>query len=147
MMAGSGSMKSETRMSAALRSPTTARQATSSCDDIETAFGGALLAPLGNETTGVRQVTQCNVEHLLGGGHFQIERARQLALQAGDVLIGDMAPVLAQVRGDAIGTSLDCEVGGAQRIGMTPSARVADGCNVIDVDTETEMRGHKRLRH
>ena len=86
-------------------------------------------------------------EHLVGGGHLEVERPRQLALEPGDVGIGDVAAVLAQVRGDAVGAGLDREVRGAQRIGMAAAARVADGGDVVDVDAEAQVAHVASLRH
>jgi hypothetical protein len=45
------------------------------------------------------------------------------------------------VRRDAVGASLDGQMGGTRGIGMTAAARVADGGNVIDVDAQAEMGG------
>ena len=42
-------------------------------------------------------------QHLVGGGHFQIERNVQLARQARDIVVADMAAVFAQMGGDAVG--------------------------------------------
>jgi hypothetical protein len=47
-----------------------------------------------------------------------------------------MTAILAQVRGNAVGASLDRDQRGANRIGMVPGSRVAKGCDVIDVDSE-----------
>ena len=85
-------------------------------------------------------MAQRDGEHLLGGGHLEVERPGQLALEPGDVVIGDVAAVLAQVGGDAVGARLDGEVRGAQRIGMAAAARVADGGDVVDVDAKAQMR-------
>ena len=79
-------------------------------------------------------------QHLVGGRHLEVERPRQLALEPGDVGVGDVAAVLAQMRGDAVGARLHGEVRGAQRIGMAPAARVADGGDVVDVDAEAQLR-------
>ena len=57
-----------------------------------------------------------------------------LGLQARDVVVADVAAILAQMRGDAVGAGLDRELGRAHRIGMPPAAGVADGGDVIDVD-------------
>jgi hypothetical protein len=38
---------------------------------------------------------------------------------------------------DAIGACLHRKMGGAERIGMTAPARVADGGHVVDVHTQT----------
>ena len=108
--------------------------------DIEAAFGGALLALLGNEAAGMRQVAKRNRQHLVGGGHLEIERPGQLALEPGDVGIRDVPAILAQVRGDAVGAGFDGQMRGAQRIGMPAAARIADGRDVVDVDAEAQMR-------
>jgi hypothetical protein len=50
-----------------------------------------------------------------------------------------VAPVLAQVRGDAVGTGRDRLMRGAQGIGMAAAASIADGRHVIDVDAEAQM--------
>ena len=107
--------------------------------DIEPAFGGLLLALLGHQAAGVRHVAQRDGQHLLGRRHLEVEGPRQLALETGDVGIGDVAPILAQMRGDAVGAGLDGQMRGAQGIGVPAAARVADGGDVIDVDAEAEV--------
>ena len=93
----------------------------------------------------MRHVAQRDGQHLVGGGHLEVERPGQLALEAGDVGIRDVAAILAQVRGDAVGAGLDGQMRGAQRIGMPAAARVADGGHVVDVDAEAQMRGRKSV--
>ena len=88
----------------------------------------------------MRHVAERYGEHLVGGGHLEVERPRQLALEPGDVFIGNVAAVLAQMRGDAVGAGLHRQMGGAQRIGMAPAAGVADGGHVVDVDAEAQVR-------
>ncbi len=121
-------------------------QSGAAAGNVEAAFGRALLAPLGDEAAGVRKVPQRDGEHLLGRCHLQIERARQLALEARDVVVGDVAAVFAQVRGDAVGAGLDGQVRGAQRIGMPAAARVADGGDVVDVHAQAEIGRLTHLR-
>ena len=87
----------------------------------------------------MRDVAQRDREHLVGGGHLEVERPGQLALEAGDVGIGDVAAILAQVRGDAVGAGRDRQMRGAQGIGMAAAAGVADGRHVVDVDAEAQM--------
>ena len=56
-----------------------------------------------------------------------------------------MAAVFAQMRGDAVGTALDGEMGGSQRIGMQAAARIAQRRDMVNVDAETQRarrRGH-----
>ncbi len=107
--------------------------------DIETAFGRAFFAPLGHQTGGVRRGRERDRDHLLGRRHFQIERFRDLRLEARDVVVADVPAVLAQVRGDAVGAGFDRELRRAHRIRMPSAARVADGGDVIDVDAEAKM--------
>ena len=64
----------------------------------------------------------------------------ELARQAVDVGVGDVAAILAQMGGDAVGAGRCGEPRGAHRIGMLAAARVADGGDVIDVDAEAQRR-------
>ena len=82
--------------------------------------------------------SQRDVHHLAGRRHFEIERLLDARLEPCDVVVADMAAVLAQMRGDAVGAGRDRDLGGAQRIGMPPAARIADGGDVVDVDAEAE---------
>ncbi len=140
--------------------------------DVEATLGGELLAALRNEAAIVRQLLQRDTEHLVGDRHLHIDGAAQRFHLAGDLLahgvtpalvrlldglvvfqrpdqsfdivVGDMATVLAQMRGDVVGAGLDCDDCRAQRIGMVPSPRIAQRCHVIDVDAEADRgrRGH-----
>ena len=101
--------------------------------NVETAFGRALLAPLRHQATGVGQMPQGDGQHLLGRRHLQVERTRQLGLEPRDVIVGDVPPILAQVRGDAVRPGFDGQVRGAHGIGMPSATRVANGGDVVDV--------------
>ncbi len=61
-------------------------------------------------------------------------------------LVGDVAAVLAQMGGDAVGAGLGGGEGGADRIGMRAAARVPDRRDMVDVDAEAEVRGHAAFR-
>ena len=93
--------------------------------------------------SGTRQ-TACGLvfsamrRHLVGRRHFEIERLVDLGFQPRDVVVADVAAVLAQMRGDAVGAGGDRELGRAHRIGMAPAARVADGGDVVDIDAEAQ---------
>jgi hypothetical protein len=75
-----------------------------------------------------------DVGHLRRCRHFEIERLVDLGLEPRDVVVADVAAILAQMRGDAVGAGMDGELRRAHRIGMPPAAGVADGGDVIDVD-------------
>ena len=70
---------------------------------IEPALGGPLLALFGDDAGGVRAVGERDRQHLLGRRHLQVQRQVDLGHQPVDVVVGDVAPVLAQVGGDAVG--------------------------------------------
>ena len=113
---------------------------------IESTLGGALLPPLGHDTGGVRAVAQRDLDHLVGRRHLQIERQLNGRHQPGDVRIRDMAPVLAQMRGDAVGAGARRQFSRAQRIGMVAAARIAHGGDMIDVDAQAKLGAHAAAR-
>ena len=93
----------------------------------------------------VRHNRERNREHLICRRHFEIERPRDLALEADYVVIADVTAILAQMRGDAVGAGLNGEQGCADGIGMRPATRVPDGRDVIDVDAQSEMGPERRI--
>jgi hypothetical protein len=119
-------MNSETRMAPARH--------------VEAAFGGALLASLRHQAGGVRAEPQRDRRHLVGRRHLEIERLCETLHQARHVVVPDMAAVLAQMRRDAVGARRYRDLGRAQRIGMPPAARVAQGRHMVDVDPKAQLR-------
>ena len=69
---------------------------------VETAFGRTFLALLRHQAHRVRLVAQSDRQHLLGRRHLKIERHLQLGHEPGDVVVGNMASVFAQVRRDSV---------------------------------------------
>ena len=106
--------------------------------DIESAFGRHLLPPLRDNAGSMRARFQRDVDHLARRRHLEIQRLGELRLEPRDVVVADMAAVLAQVRRDAVGAGLDRKQRSLHGIGMASAARVADGRDVIDVDAEAE---------
>ena len=113
---------------------------------VESALGGALLALLGHDARGVRFMPQRDCEHLLGRRHLEVQRQADLGHQPVDVAVGDVPPVLAQVRGDAVRACLGGEDGGAHRVGMRAAASVPDRRDMVDVDAETKPAAHAAVR-
>ena len=134
----SGSMNMETRMPAAASALTMGFSRVSWPTHVDAAFGGALLALLRHDAGGMRPVLERDGQHLVGRRHFQIERNVQLARQPRDVVVGDMAAILAQMRGDAVGAGRLRQQRGAHRIGIVAAARIAHGRDMIDIDAEAE---------
>ena len=69
-----------------------------------------------------------------------------LRLQPRDVVVDDVAAILAQMRGDAVGAGGDRDLGRLHRIGMPAAARVAHGGDVVDVDAEADGRRSRHVR-
>ena len=110
---------------------------------VEPAFGRHFLPPLRHDAGGVRARLERDVDHLARRRHLEIQRLGELRLQARNIVVADVAAVLAQMRRDAVGAGLDREQRGLHGIGMPPAARIADGRDVIDVDAEAEgVCGH-----
>src|ERR1700704_1334113 len=108
-------------------------------DDVEAAFGRALAAFFRDETTGMRPRVEGNRNHVIGCRHLEIQRFQNLPFQPRHVLVADMAPVLAQMRGNAIGASFYGKVCRTHRIGEDAAPRIAQGRDMIDIDAETQV--------
>ncbi len=72
--------------------------------------------------------------HRIRDGHLEIDARLHGAQQQVDVACLDVAPVLAQVHGDAVGARLLCDQRRRDRIGIARAARLAQCRYVIDVD-------------
>ena len=115
---------------------------------VESALGGALLAPFGDDAGGMRAVAQRDRQHLVGRRHLQVERQAGRGLDARQIRVADMAAVLAQMRGDAVAADRGDDLRRAHRIGMIAAARVADGGDMIDVDAQPQAAtGRRRHGH
>ena len=108
-------------------------------NDVEAALGRDLVAALRAPASPSRaRMRQAIADHLVGRRHLEVELdVRQLA-QPAHVLVLDVAPVLAQVHGDAVGAAevrLDRR---PHRVGLVGAPRLADGGDVVDVDAELD---------
>ena len=70
---------------------------------VEAALGRPFLALFGDDAGGVRAVRERDPEHLLGRRHLEVQRQVDLGHQPVDVLVGDVAAILAEVGGDPVG--------------------------------------------
>jgi hypothetical protein len=108
---------------------------------VEPTFGGALLALFGDDAGSMRLVTQRDGKHLAGRRHFEVERKIGRRLNPRQILVADMAAVFAKVRGDPVAAHGRDDLRCTHRIGMIPTARIADGGDVIDVHAKAEGIG------
>ena len=105
-------------------------------DHVQPALGGEFLAPLRHQAHGVGFCRERDPQHVLGRRHLEIQRLGYFGLQPSHVAVADVAAILPQMRGDAVGAGLDRSQRGAHRVRPLTAPRVAQGCDVIDVDAE-----------
>ena len=103
---------------------------------IEAALGGDLFGSFRHQGDLVRTVLQGEIQHLVTGGHLEVELAGDDLAQSHHVAVLDMAAILSLVDGDADGTGLFCQASTVQRVGIGDTTGLAKGCHMIDVDTE-----------
>ena len=108
--------------------------------DVEAAFGRALLAPLRHEAGGMGADARGDRDHLGGRRHLEVERREELSLQSLHIMIADMPAVLAEMRGDAVCPGEHGEMGGADRVRMVTATRISHCGHMIDVDAEADRR-------
>ena len=70
-------------------------------DQVEASFGGHLVGPFGNQRHLVRLHPLREPEHRLLGRDLEVEPARDRLPEVDDVLVLNVAAVLAQMHGDA----------------------------------------------
>lgn len=79
--------------------------------------------------------------HFGCGRHFEIQPGLHELPQQAHIPILDMAPVLAQVDGDAVGAGLLGDQGRLHRIGIRRTSRLTQGRHVIDVHAQSGEQG------
>ena len=112
-------------------------------DDVEPALGRQLLAAFRDEARVVGPHAKRKLDHRLGDRHLEIHVDAQAAAQLLDVAFLDVAAVLAQVDGDALGAG---RLGGERylhRIRVVDPARLPERGDVVDVHAEPHRRRHR----
>src|SRR5262245_64979558 len=123
---------------------------------VEPTFGRPFAALFRNNTSRMRSGAQADRQHFPGRGHFQIQRFVDLRFQTGNVVVADVAPVLAQMSRDAVAARRYRHLRRAYRIRVAAAAGVADRGDVVDIDAKAKTihalavyplgLGHRRLR-
>jgi len=121
-------------------------------DRIEATFGRAFCAFFRHKANCVRPGLERNSDHLLGCGHLKIQRLADFRLKPRNIVITNVPAILAQMRRYTVAASRNRKLRRPHGVGMTTTARVANGGNVIDVDAKAEtihaLAVHAfRLRH
>ena len=104
--------------------------------DVEPTFGGDLVATFGHQHGHLGFEGNGDVDHLGGGSHLQVQLDLRLVAQPAHVSVLDVAAILAQMHGDAIGAPQVRLDGSPDGIGFIGTPRLADGGDVVDVDAE-----------
>jgi hypothetical protein len=85
-------------------------------------------------------------EHLIGRRHLEIERLVNFSPQSRDVFVTNVTPILSQMRGNSVSPCSYRQSRRADGIRMPPAPRVADGGDMVDIDTEAKLLGHVVIR-
>ena len=104
--------------------------------DVQAAFGGDLLAPLGHERDLVGLYLAGDRQHARLAGHFQVQLDGDRLAQDPQVAVLDVAAVLAEVERDAVGPAQFGQRGRPDRVRLVGPPRLADRGHVVDVDAE-----------
>jgi hypothetical protein len=87
-------------------------------------------------------MAQRDFEHLVGRRHLQGQWQVERLHQPHQIIVGNMTPVFAQVRNDAVGAGLRRRKRSAHWIGMAATARISDCRDVIDIHPKPQFSTH-----
>jgi hypothetical protein len=92
------------------------------------------------------EMVESDGHHLVGGRHFKIKGQGNFLFEPGDIVVADMAAVLAKMGGDAVASGLRHHPRRPQRGWRLAAARITQGRHMIDIDAEAQFafrcRGH-----
>jgi hypothetical protein len=136
----SASMNTETTMPAPASLATCSRRR-ASCETMSSPPSVVISwRPLRNQHRHLRAQALRDRDHLLGRRHLEVELdVRELA-QPAHILVLDMAPVLAQVHGDAVRAAEMRFDGSPYRIRLVGAARLPHRGYVVYVDAQLDHR-------
>ena len=123
-------------LSSGLRSPLYMQKMLVFCDPARTERLCRALAAKAKERFGAIDIV---VSPAVGGVIPGYETARALGAKA--IFVEDVAPILAQMRRDAVGAGLDRGERAAHGIGPRAAARIPQGRDMIDIDAEADATG------
>ena len=107
-----------------------------SADHVQTAFGGQLLTPLGNQAAVLRAQAAGKRHDIVRHRHFEIHAGLKKMAQHLDIPILDMPAIFTQMQRDGIGTGLLGLPGRLDGIGIARATRLAQGGHVVDINTQ-----------
>ncbi len=119
-----------------MQAPDCAPDPRPAAENVETAFGGDLLTPLGNERDLRRTEAQSDGDHFLHARGFEIEKSAGPRCERLYVGVLHVTAVFAEMRGDAVGASRLTDRRRLDRTRLIPTARLPQCRDMVDVDAE-----------
>jgi hypothetical protein len=117
--------------------------------DVEAAFGGHLVAAFGHEHRHLGLDLAGDADHLVGGGHLEVELDLGEVAQLAHVGVLDVAAVFAQVHGDAVGpprwASTAAHTGSGSQV-RRAWRRVATWSMLTPSSIKTDLRERQTVR-
>ena len=108
--------------------------------EIEPAFGGDFLSPLGHERGLVGPERRGELNDVQCARQLEVEHSGHRRRQAPDVVVVDVPPVFAKVDRDAIGTRPLAEARRRDGVGLAGAAGLSQGRHVIHVHIKAHGR-------
>lgn len=105
-------------------------------NDVQPALGGDFVATLGHQHRHLRLGTAGDADHFVGGRHLEVELDLGELGKAAHIVVVDVAPVLAQVDGDAVSATKMRFHRGPRRVRLPGATRLAQRGDVVDIDAE-----------
>jgi hypothetical protein len=109
-------------------------------DDVQPALGGDLVPALGHQHRHLRLDARGERHHLVGSGHLEVQADVGELAQAPHILVLDVAAVLAQVHGDAVGAAQMRLHRRPDGVGLVRAPRLAHRSHMVDIDGELNHR-------
>ncbi len=121
-------------------------------DGVQAALGGDLAPVLGDQADILGQHAEGDGEDLGGIAHLEVELRDDVFPEAEDVAVLDVAPIRAEVDGDAAGAGALANAGGGDDVGLDGGrlrhrgiTGLPQGGHVVDIDAEFQSRHEGRL--
>jgi hypothetical protein len=112
---------------------------------IESALGGNFGSVFGNEADFCRLEAESEVEHCGSGSHFEVELFAALPTEAQDIIVLDVATVLAEMHSDGVRPSSETVAGQGYGIGFRHDTKNGDAVaglpesgKVINIYTQSD---------
>ncbi len=101
--------------------------------NVEPSLRGDFLASLRDESYLIRTAGDCNRDHLVGAGEFQVEIGPDGGPQNSHVGVLDVAAVFPEVCGDPVHADFLADKGGFDGVGLVSTSRLPERRDVVDV--------------